>query len=158
MQSPETILAIRSILVPTDGSDLAGSALAYACRLAKVFDATIHVCHGIDYLSLPGYLAKGPESAPRLLVEDGEAVLDAARAIACEHELEIIGHLVRGAVAPAIVRLATTIGVDMIVMGTHGRSGVGRFVLGSVAADVLRSAPVPVVVVPASVREIGGSA
>src|SRR5665213_1274223 len=106
--------SIRSILVPTDGSELATRALVYACRLAKTLRADLHVCYGIDYLSLRGYLAKGPESAPSFLREDGERVLEGARAIARGYGLEPTGHLIRGPAAAAIIRLAGAAGIDLI--------------------------------------------
>jgi nucleotide-binding universal stress UspA family protein len=132
------------ILVPFDGSAASAHALDYACDFAKLLGTEIHVCHAIDYLSLPGNLSKSPESAPDFLREDGQAILAKARRIARKHELPIRCHLVRGNAAGAILRLSIDSHADLIVMGTHGRTGLRRLVLGSVAERVTRHSHLPV--------------
>jgi nucleotide-binding universal stress UspA family protein len=139
---------IGTILVPVDGSACAMHALAYACDLSKLIGgAKIEVCYAIDYLSLPGTLAKPPESAPDVQLEEGEGILMKARAVARKHGVGAQGCLVRGNAAKAIVRKAQEEDADLIVMGTHGRGGVRRLVLGSVAEAVARRSRIPVLLV-----------
>ncbi len=132
------------ILVPFDGSGGSEHALDYACDFAKLLGTEIHVCHAIDYVSLPRTLSKSPESAPDFLHEDGEAILAKARRIARKHDLPIHCHLIRGNAAGAILRLSIDSRADLIVMGTHGRTGLRRLVLGSVAECVTRHSDLPV--------------
>jgi len=119
-------------------------ALAYACDLSKLVGAKVEVCHAIDYRSLPGKLGKSPESAPDLLVEEGEAILMQARAAARKHDVDVRCRLIQGVAAEAIVRHAQESRTDLIVMGTHGRTGLRRLVLGSVTEGVVRRTSLPV--------------
>jgi nucleotide-binding universal stress UspA family protein len=135
---------ISVILVPTDGSACAMQALAYACDLSKIVGARVEACHAIDYLSLPGKLGNSPESAPDVLVEEGEAILSKARAVGRKHGIKLSGHLIRGNGAEAIVERARESQANLIVMGTHGRTGLRRIVLGSVAEGVIRRTHLPV--------------
>lgn len=140
------------ILVPTDGSKIAERALVCACAVAKRFRAELHVCYALDYLTLPGTLEKSAATAPDFLVEDGESVLARARAIARKHGKEAQGHLIRGSGAKAILRLAARLGAELVVMGTHGRKGLSRFFLGSVAEEVARAGKIPVLLIAAGAK------
>jgi nucleotide-binding universal stress UspA family protein len=132
------------ILVPVDGSAAASHALDYACDFGKLLGAQIHVCHVADYVSLPKALANAPKTAPDLLAEEGEAILAQARRIAHKHGVAIHCRLLRGHVADEILRLAHESRADLLIMGTHGRTGIKRLVLGSVAETVTRRSDVPI--------------
>jgi nucleotide-binding universal stress UspA family protein len=119
------------ILVPIDGSADAAHALDYACDLGKLLGTDVHVCHAID---------NAASDAPT----DGDAVLAKARRIARNHEVSVHCHLLRGKPAASILRLASDTHADLVIMGTHGRTGFRRLVLGSVAEEVTRHSPVPV--------------
>jgi len=140
----------RTILVPTDFSEHADRALAYAVNLAAQLDATIHLVHVIT-LSVTGL--------PELGVEYDVMMMEAARKRAQEALDARTGqYRDRVSLAPTRIEVgdarevidlvAARIDADLIVMGTHGRRGFRRLVLGSVAESVVRSAPCPVLTVP----------
>lgn len=139
------------MLVAIDGSEPAARALAHALDLAKSAGANLHVCYCLDYVSLPGplsTLSKPPESAPDLLREVGERVMARARAAARRRDVAIQTHLLRGNAVQAILTFSKQVKADSIVIGTHGRTGLRRALLGSVAEAVIRHAKIPVTVVP----------
>lgn len=143
--------AMRRILCPTDLSDLAPRALEQAVALARLHGAEIELAHVHESL-LPG--PSGPATYPPW------AVLDPAMQDRLRTALEVLaapataaGVAVRfgvyeGRVVAGIVERARTWPADLVVMGTHGRGGFERWVLGSVAEKVLRRAPCPVLTVP----------
>jgi len=136
------------VLVPTDGSDCANAAIGYAKDLAERYDATMHVLSVVDSRVLenaPHYESVRDEH--REIVEDlaAEVVEDLADT-ACDVE-----HAVRTAVPhTAIMQYVRERDVDLIAMGTHGRTGVDRYLLGSVTEKVVRLSDVPVLTVPES--------
>jgi nucleotide-binding universal stress UspA family protein len=145
----------RKILVPTDGSDCAGAGLEHAIKLAQQCGASLRLLTVIDLATVAADWA-GAEAWQTLLSslrEHSRGVLEAAQrraseaGLACESEAV---ELPAGRVADAIVTAASDCGCDLIVMGSHGRRGVSRVLLGSDAELVLRSSRVPVLVVPAA--------
>lgn len=131
----------HSLLVPMDDSDPARAALEYA--LEHFPDAEITVLHAIDDLEA-GY-ADQPSAAQTDAEPD---VFADAERLAGEHDATIETRVVDGTAAEAILEYAREEGVDGIVMGSKGRSGVSRVLLGSIAEQVTRQADVPVTVVP----------
>lgn len=137
----------KTILVPTDFSEYADQALAYAATLAAQLDAKIHLVHAIT-IPLNGVREMAYGSA---LIEsattEAQAALDE---LATRYRDRVSMGPVRVEVGDArevIDRVAETIGADLIAMGTHGRRGVKRVLLGSVAESVVRSAPCPVLTI-----------
>jgi nucleotide-binding universal stress UspA family protein len=124
---------VSQVLFPTDYSDISRAAGHMAAGLARRFDAKLHVIHVVPPVTDPG----PPESLPSALADLGPG-LDAVTA------------LVFGRPAREIVAYASRHGIDVIVMGTHGRTGVSRALLGSVAEGVVRHAGCPVLTVPAA--------
>ncbi|ELY52514.1 universal stress protein [Natronolimnohabitans innermongolicus] len=120
------------ILVPTDGSGPANAALEYAGEIAAVEATTVHVLHVRD-----------PDADPA----DVEALLEDSREWASETDGPIVDSVETGEPRDAILEAAAEHDVDAIVMGTRGRQGVGRLILGSVTESIVRDAPVPVLVV-----------
>jgi len=151
------MLAPRNILAATDFSAASETALQYARELARAFGSTLHVLHVISEAT--------PDAIPAAYVpETGntyQALLDAAREqlheIATARDLTNVAlteHLMTSpSPAMAILECAKTNNIDLIVLGTHGRTGVGHFLLGSVAEKVVRSAPCPVLTVRQPERE-----
>jgi len=132
----------RSILLPVDFDDSAGIALDLAKRIARFGDATIHLMHVMTIVLVPG------EAASVLAVREDEvkAALDKiAREQLSGTRYQI--HLRTGDTARAVVEAAHDLAADLIVMPTHGRRGLSRFFLGSVAERVVREAPCPVLTV-----------
>lgn len=133
-----------TILVPTDFSDHSAYALDYAVELAARLGAKIHVLSaiGIPALGVPELGVAITSSVMDALVKDNQAGLDAIVASHPGAPIEIV--MRTGDARDVIVNTAVEVGADLIVMGTHGRRGLRRALLGSVAESVLRHAPCPV--------------
>ena len=146
--------AYRKILVAVDGSPAAGKGLREAIRLAKAEGAKLFIVHVVDefqaFSAMDGMaLAPGAELLPALR-ESGERTLAKAKALAQKGGVAaqtVLREMLSGPAADPIVREANKVGADLIVLGTHGRRGVRRLVLGSDAEQVVRSASVPVLLV-----------
>jgi nucleotide-binding universal stress UspA family protein len=153
--APVTILRI---VVPHDGSPLADEALPVAAELAKRLHVPILVIRAVNPAAalLPAPVAGGPYPA-EIYQELEEEMVAEARASLGEvaRRLEAMGVQATTAVVegPPVVAIEGALADgDIIVMTSHGRSGIARWVLGSVAEKLIRSGPAPVVLVPASVR------
>ena len=135
-----------TILVPVDGSEVAETAAATAIAFARRFDAEVHALHVQEVGELPPGV-DDEEAGP--LATQGQHALDDVAKQAAEAGVEAATALVSGDadVDRAILRYVDEHDVDCIVMGTHGRRGIGRFILGSVAEETIRGSPVPVVTV-----------
>jgi nucleotide-binding universal stress UspA family protein len=134
------------ILVPTDGSDAAGYANRRAIDLAARYDAQIHALFVTD---TSGYVAfdsvRG--SGSTAVANAGEEAVAAVERAAKDADIDVITAVVEGVPHRAILDYVEANGIDLVVMGTHGRSGLGRYLLGSVTERVVRSSPVPVLTV-----------
>lgn len=143
----------RTILVPTDFSTASDAALPHAEAVAKQQSASLLILH-VEEPPLAyggGELYYGlPEPDSDRLLEMLEAVKPSDPAVPFTHRLTI------GDPAGEIVRIATEEGVEMIVMGTHGRTGVSRMLMGSVAEAVVRRAPCPVLVYRTAAGKLAG--
>lgn len=143
-------LPFRTILVPTDFSSCARRAVDYAADLARESNARVVLHHATELpLGVQGNERIHPEGAHEAVRVD-EYARAAARAH-LEDEAERIGGDVRvvtraelGSTVQSILQAAEELGADLIVMGTHGRTGLRRGLMGSVAERVVRSAPCPV--------------
>jgi nucleotide-binding universal stress UspA family protein len=143
----------RSLLVATDGSACAEAALDAGIDLAESYGATLHLLSVVDITSL------GVDIHSTIQVEElerqAEADVEEARETAASAGVDTVRAVEHGtAVHRVIGGYAEENGVDLVVMGTHGRSGLDRVLLGSVAEKTVRTAPVPVMTV--SVREEAG--
>jgi len=140
---------ITRILVPTDFSLPSEGALAYAKTLAERFGASIHLLHVLEdpystsayATEVYGYLPPGLKESWQKNAEERLAKLVPAAGIGNT------ATVIFGAPAKAIVEHADNNGIDLIVMGTHGRSGVAHLLLGSVAERLIRTARCPVLTV-----------
>ena len=148
-------MSYRRILVPVDGSPTANLGLREAIALAKSQKARLQLVHVVDiHYALMG----GPESAMYIadlvpsLKARGRRLLDKAAEQVRRARLRcdtVILETLTGPAAEPIVRQARKWRADLIVIGTHGRRGVRRLVLGSDAEQVVRNSPVPVMLVRA---------
>jgi nucleotide-binding universal stress UspA family protein len=142
---------MKRILVPTDGSHLSGEALRAALKLALPFHAEILTLHVVPDPGLPNVVDGvwiDTEGLRRDLRLRGRGLLDEARR---ELGLATTRPILREAcgepIADVIVQVGEEQDVDLIVMGTHGRAGLDRLLLGSVAERVARTAGAPVMLV-----------
>ena len=136
-----------NIVVGTDGSPTAKTALNHAIELAAGAGATIHVVSA--YRSKGAPITVGTE-AESWTVNDRtrvDAVLEAAAAIARTKGLDVETHAVERDPADAIIEIAGEVGADVVVVGNKGMKGAKRFLLGSVPNKVAHNAPCTVVVV-----------
>ena len=144
------MLPIKKILAPIDFDHFSNQSLDYAVKLAARLHATVHVIHvyPIPAYSFPdGALITSAELAVRLS-ETAQKHLDLAVASQQGHGVELSTALLTGNPWEEIGKVAKTEHADLIVMGTHGRRGMARAILGSVAEQVIRTSTVPVLVVP----------
>ena len=136
------------ILVPTDGSDATREAVQQAVDLAAEHGATIHALYVVNSASFAGLpMDSSWENVSAMLSEEGSTALDGVTAIAEGQGVDVVRELSDGNPAREIVRYAEDEDCDLVVMGTHGRGGIDRLLLGSVAEKVVRSSAVPVLTV-----------
>jgi len=139
---------IRSILVPVDFSTPSRAGVDLALELAKRFDAKVTLLHvwGLPVYAFPEGAFFGPEVLSRLTSAAQDAV-DKLVAEVSGKGIGVSGVSVIGTPAEEIVERAKTGGFDLVVMGTHGRTGLPHVLLGSVAERVVRLATCPVLTV-----------
>lgn len=137
--------AISQILVATDFSSQAELALEWALRLRNAFAAKLVFLHVIDIFSLAELSCRAVGGDPLLPVLREEARTNMQRWQARVKDAQVV--IREGSPRPVIVEAAVELGCQMIVMGTHGRSGLAHLLLGSVAEYVVRNSKVPVLTV-----------
>jgi nucleotide-binding universal stress UspA family protein len=147
------MIVLKKVLVATDFSEPSDAALTYGRQVASTFGATLVVVHVAENTLIRGFgggdgfvvvdpeLQRSVEAAARrrlesLISDEGREQLDAAAVV-----------LTSNAPAHAITEYAKETAVDLIVLGTHGRGGVAQLLMGSVAEQVVRTAPCPVLTV-----------
>ena len=133
------------ILLPTDGSRGNSRAVDQAIGLAAQSDAELHVLFVVEDLPYAPEMADGQVEAR--LREIGEEAVSEIRQRADEAGVAVETALEDGTPHRAILEYVDDAGIDLVVMGTHGRSGLDRYLLGSVTERVVRGAEVPVLTV-----------
>ena len=145
--TPGSVLQVRKILVPTDFSACAAAALDCAVELAKKWSAEILLLHVVP--DFAQYVAPDLAVALPVVIESarsqGTAELEKARKSITG--VTVRTELLEGPIHERILSAAAAGKVDMIVLGTHGRTGVKHALLGSVAERIVRVSPVPVLTV-----------
>lgn len=148
------MLAVKTILLPTDGSACSQQALTYALPFAQQFGARLVALHVIDQRweeHLRQALAQaGQEIAPKLQhahAEEAQRILREVADAAAKTGVAVETRVVTGLPSEDIVRLRKELPADLIILGTHGRTGLSHALLGSVAEEVVRRAPCPVLTV-----------
>jgi nucleotide-binding universal stress UspA family protein len=135
-----------NVLIPTDGSDRMGTVIDHADRLASIHDATLHALYVANTASLSDLpMESSWEGVSSALRKQGERAIEQLEDETDVPSLE--SAIVDGSPPTQIIDYAQENECDVIVMGTHGRSGVDRLLLGSVAERVVRSSPVPVLTI-----------
>jgi len=146
--------AYRKILVAVDGSPASSKGLREAIRLARAEGAKLFIMHVVDefqaFAAMDGLVGLPGADLLSALREGGKRILAKAVGIALKQKIKpkgILREMLSGPAAYPIVREARKLRADLIVLGTHGRRGVRRLVLGSDAEQVVRTASVPVLLV-----------
>jgi nucleotide-binding universal stress UspA family protein len=138
------MLPIKTILHPTDFSDTSEQALRIAEGLARDYGARLILMHAVEPMIFTNEIAMDVSATQRYREDARERIsglLEPGSPLAVETEL------VDGVAAIEINRVAAERQCDLIVIGSHGRSGLGRVLMGSVAEEVARKAPCPVLIV-----------
>lgn len=154
----------QRILVPVDGSPISDRGLQEAIGLARLTRASLRLVHVMDMITYAAALDLHAGAAGDMAVamrEAGEKILAHCKAPALAAGLDVTTVLAEGhsgSVAEQVLDQARRWGADLIVLGTHGRRGLGRFLIGSDAEQILRSAPVPVLLVRPEVASAGNEA
>lgn len=139
----------KKILCPVDFSKGSEQALAKAEELARALGAEVELMHAyqLPVLALPDSTVTVSPTFVADMTDRAQRALNKHRDDLAQHSVHAHTKLVEGNPAEAVVRRAGEIGADMIVMGTHGRSGFKRFLLGSTCERVVRTSTVPVLTV-----------
>ncbi|MFB6155355.1 MAG: universal stress protein [Haloferacaceae archaeon] len=135
----------ENVLVPTDGSEGSMRAVAHAVDLAAAFDATLHAVYAVELGALPAEFDTG--DVFEQLEAEGRRALDDVVARAEEAGVSVQVRVGTGPPHRVILDYVDENGVDLVVMATHGRTGLDRYLLGSVTEKVVRLADVPVLTV-----------
>jgi len=133
------------ILFPTDGSEPADSALDYALQIAAEHEATVHVLNVVDTSQVSRSGMQGDVSAA--LEQEGTEIVNETAQRARKRGISVVSEVIHGDPYEAIVEYSTQSAVELIVMPTHGRRGLQRFLLGSVTERVINTADIPVIAV-----------
>ncbi len=153
----------KKILVPVDGSEFSEKAITIACDLARAMNSELYLVQAIAQLEETYILDPSinvPSERETLLLPHRQRIgitnpiatltadyLTALQRRLTDQGLNVKTHVMEGSPAAAILDYATTIQPDLIVMSTHGRSGLGRWLIGSVADRVVKHGNVPVMLV-----------
>ena len=149
-------IEFKTIFVPLDGSGLAEKALSHAVALAKGLKGALQLLRVYTlppdaYIAADGVIAQGAAPFREAIHKEAESYLEgkveSLRAEGLDH---VIGTAMEGYAASEIIDLAAKTAHSLIVMSTHGRSGIGRWLLGSVAEKVLQHSRAPVLLIRAS--------
>jgi nucleotide-binding universal stress UspA family protein len=141
------------ILVPTDGSENAEKALEHAIVVAKAFDATIHGVYVVNVTYAADFEGGvNTESVVTALEREGDHALEELESRCSESGVEATSELLEGRPSLRISQYANEHDSDLIIMGTHGRRGVSRVLLGSVTESVVRRSARPVLTIPAGAQ------
>lgn len=143
-------IRLQKILLPTDFSNYSAAATKYACELASRFNADLHLLHLLELhlsstpdfglgLALPRYINESRAAAEKCLAGVLDPKWSAGRTV--------IQAVLEGSPKVEIIRYARKQDIDLIVLSTHGRTGLAHVIMGSVAESVVRTAPCPVLTV-----------
>ena len=142
------------ILVPTDGSTETERAVEHAVELAAAHGADLHAVYVVNSATFAGLpMETSWEGVGDVLREEGEAALARVEELAADRGVPVETRLLDGSPSRRIVEYAESEDCDLVVMGTHGRGGIDRLLLGSVAEGVVRACSVPVLTVQVGDRE-----
>ena len=150
--NPDVGSMYNEILVPLDGSDCSVKAANHSFELAQTHNAVVHLLHVVDLSSYRTYFDLDGEVISRGRVtqelrRQGEGLLQQAASLADDTDIEVVEAVKFGRPYKEILGYASEHNIDIIVMGTTGKSGVKEWFLGSVSRRVAQGAPIPVTLV-----------
>jgi nucleotide-binding universal stress UspA family protein len=150
-QDGRAVDAVERIVVPVDFSEHAKLALAYANHLATQYAAVLHLVHIVDEVIYPDFYPPVMPSGGSITEELRDQSLERLRALLAEVDADLSAevHVRAGRAAPAIAKFAESEDADLIVIASHGLTGISHILLGSVTEQLVRRAPCPVFTVKA---------
>jgi nucleotide-binding universal stress UspA family protein len=140
----------RNIVIATDGSENTQKAISYGIEIAKLSGATVHALYVVDtssFSSIPMSTEGGWEAMYEVLKTEGKKAVSAVKSKGEASGVEVREVVLEGHPINEIIEFAEKNNADLVVMGTLGKTGLDRFLLGSVAEKVVRGSKVPVMVV-----------
>jgi len=143
-------MKIKQILVPTDFSENAQHALDYAVALAEACSAKVHLLHTPvvpTYLLMDLSYSPGPEAVTRILNDAQDALDKQAKSVAAAGVKQLAA-IREGTVHEVVRDYAKEHDVDLVVVGTHGRTGISKLMYGSVTERILKTVHTPIIVIP----------
>ncbi|HHV25085.1 MAG: universal stress protein [Methanosarcina sp.] len=138
----------RNIVIATDGSENSQRAISHGIEIAKLSGATVHALYVVDttsFSSIP--MDEGWEAMYEILRGEGEKAISEVKELGEVSGVEVREVLLEGHPSNEIIDFAEKNNADLIVVGTLGKTGLDRFLMGSVAEKVVRGSKVPVLVV-----------
>jgi universal stress protein A len=142
------MIALKRILLPTDFSEYSAAASTYACAFCDQFHAELHLLHVIQDLAPlapePGVMLPPPADYLKEIEDNATLMLERVLDRQWSAGKSIIRVIRQGPPFLEIVRYAKETAIDLIVIGTHGRTGLAHVFMGSVAEKVVRKSPCPV--------------
>lgn len=146
------MIKLDRILVPTDFSDFSRPAMQYGCAIAARFSAEMHLLHVVPDPAMlvpeaAAFSVETMQAQSESLVKGAQATLNTLPPDGWENEKQIIREVRVGAAFMEIIDYAREHSIDLIVIGTHGRSGLMHILMGSVAERIVRKSPCPVLTV-----------
>lgn len=140
----------RNIVIATDGSENTQRAISYGIEIAKLSGATIHALYVVDTPStISENWTAGKKTIYEVMRNDGEKAVSNIKKLGEASGVEVKEMVLDGYPSKEIIDFAENNDIDLIVMGTLGKTGLERFLVGSVAEKVVRSSKVPVMVIRA---------
>lgn len=142
---------MKKIVVALDFSDQTSEILAHAQTFAQIFQSKLWLIQVADPEPEFIGMSTGPQDQRDRLAEiyknEHHHIQEEAKLLR-DQGFETVGLLVQGQTVPALLKEAEKLGADLIIVGSHGRSGLQKFLLGSVSQEILPKAPCPVLVIP----------
>jgi nucleotide-binding universal stress UspA family protein len=138
----------RNIVIATDGSENSQRAISCGIEIAKLSGATVHALYVVDTPSIISETwTAGKEVVHELIISEGKKILSRVKKITEDSGVEVKEVLLEGHPSEEIINFAENNNMDLIVMGTLGKTGIEKFLMGSVAENVVRNSKIPVMVV-----------
>jgi len=138
----------RNIVIATDGSENSKKAISYGIGIAKLSGATVHTLYVVDtssFSSIP--MDGGWEEMYEILRKEGEKAVSEVKELGEASGVNVRNVILEGHPSSEIINFAENNNADIIVVGTLGKTGLDRFLMGSVAEKVMRSSKIPVLIV-----------
>lgn len=143
-RAPADRSAYDRILIPTDGSEAATAAASHAIAIAEQYDATIHAISVVDTNAFVGPYPMDPEDVLTALKTGCENAVEEIQERCEKRNIDAVTDVIQGTPHHTIQNYIDDEGVELVTMGTHGRTGLERYIIGSLTERVLRTSDVPV--------------